>query len=328
MKSPPPTLREQRLFLGWRQKARLNQSEKFPFGNGYAGIVWRTPNCVVARHSWFLDEIKIRMGAFSPLAPVCYRWLFGEVEELLGSATESGRPLFPAVLEMLDLKYNCAPDEILSIPQKGPVILVSNHPYGIVEVLILGAILNGVRGDVRFLAHYMAKSVPQIRDLVFPIDPVRGQGSLAINQRSLKQSVRHLRAGGALVLFPAGRQASFDFSTRGIREGPWTRTAALFSKWTDAPVLPVFFHGCNSWRFYAATTIHPLLGDAFAGRELTNKRGRTIRTSIGVPLESPDLLKGRGLRAATEYLRAQTLALADRATLAQGPASSNMLDFR
>jgi putative hemolysin len=267
----------------------------------------------VTEHQLFFDEFQHRLGALSPLLRLCYRWFFGDAEAAYKRIIESGKPLFPAALETLSLKYNCAAEEIRNIPRQGPAILVSNHTYGIADGLILGAVVSGVRADMRFLAHYMAGLVPQARHLVIPINPFGDDDALRMNRRSLKESIRYLNSGGALIVFPAGRQASYNFSTWKVGEFPWTGTAAKLSKRTSAPVVPVFFHGRNSWKSYAGSAIHPLLGDALSGRDLIAKRGRTFRLSIGAPLDAQALVRERGIEAATEYLRDQTLALADRA---------------
>jgi putative hemolysin len=274
---------------------------------------------------WFLEEIEKRAGSFRPLARFLYTWLFGDIGALFEKAFQSSGPLFPTLLESLGVQFECAPRELQSIPRETSAIFVSNHRYGFLEPAILSAILCERRAQVRFLGHYLAALVPQFREFVIPIDPTPGPRARAMNRRSLKLCTQHLNSGGVLVMFPAGRRAYFDIFRWKITERPWRRTAAWLAHRTGAPVIPVFFHGRNSWKFYVASTIHPLLGGALSGREMMNQRGRTIRVSFGSPLDLKELIEAKGVQAASDRLRALTLALAERAPAARPATQSGAM---
>ena len=82
----------------------------------------------------------------------------------------TGQQLFEKLLEGLGVECECAPADLHRVPQKGPVVAVANHPFGMVEGVILGSLLLRVRPDVKFLANSMLANVPGLGEYVFPVN--------------------------------------------------------------------------------------------------------------------------------------------------------------
>ena len=258
---------------------------------------------------WFMREVEIGLTALRPLAPIFYRWLFGGIETLYRKLIEQGSPTAAEALKKLDIRWQCVRGDLRSIPRNGPAILVCNHPFGVLEGLILGSILADVRDDVKVLGNFMASSIAQVRERLIPVDTLGGPEADSMNVRSIRECVHWLRCGGLLVLFPAADVGSRKFPTFQPADGKWTSTPALLAHWSGAPVIPVFFYGANSWSFYAAGFIHKELRDALVGRELFRKVGNTMRISIGSPIDARKLVEQFGLQKATKILREQTYRL-------------------
>src|SRR5205085_4767126 len=98
-------------------------------------------------------------------------------------------------------------------------IVPANHPFVILVVSILASLLLRIRPDVRFLANGILSAIPEVRDLLIPVDPIHGRSAIAGNGRGLRASLRHLRSGGMLVIFPAGEVSHFRWSDRTITDG-------------------------------------------------------------------------------------------------------------
>ena len=111
----------------------------------------------------------------------------------------------------MDLSYQCSKDDLSRIPKHGPVVIVANHPFGLADPLILGALLSKVRSDMKFLANSLLTSVEELRHLVIPVNPFGGPESVRENYAGLRDSLRWLRNGGVLVVFPAGEVSAFQF---------------------------------------------------------------------------------------------------------------------
>jgi putative hemolysin len=216
----------------------------------------------------------------------------------------TGQQLFERLLEGLGVECECAPGDLHRVPRRGPVVAVANHPFGMVEGVILGSLLLRVRPDVKFLANSMLSNVPGLGEYVFPVNTL-GRAAKE-NWRSLRQSIDWVKKGGMLVVFPAGEVSSLNLSKLEICDPKWDDKVTRIIQMAGAVSLPMFFHGVNSAMFQVAGLIHPRLRTMLLPRELANKRGGTIRISIGRPIKAQSLIRLKNETTATDYLRQRT----------------------
>ncbi len=211
----------------------------------------------------------------------------------------TGQQLFEKLLEGLGVECECAPGDLHRVPRRGPVVAVANHPYGMVEGVILGSLLLRVRPDVKFLANAMLANVPGLGEYVFPVNPFGD--AAGENWKSLRRSIDWVKKGGMLVVFPAGEVSSLRLSKLEISDSKWDDKVTRMIRMSGAVAVPMFFHGVNSAMFQVAGLIHPRLRTMLLPRELANKRGGKIRISIGRPIKPESVTRLEG--AATDYLR-------------------------
>jgi len=213
------------------------------------------------------------------------------------------------VLDYLAIDYSVPEEEIQHIPREGGLIIVANHPFGALDGIILTYLLLKIRGDVRLLANFLLQSIPEMRDLLISCDPFERQSSLNQNRHSLKESIRWLNNGGALVIFPAGEVSHFRLRQGRVVDPRWHDTAARLAIKTGATVVPVYLHGRNSLGFQLAGMLHPWLRTILLPRELMKHAGRNIRLKLGKPLAGNKLAKMGPYQNITRYLRFTTYML-------------------
>ncbi len=216
----------------------------------------------------------------------------------------TGQQLFEKLLEGLGVECECAPGDLHRVPRRGPVVAVANHPFGMVEGVILGSLLLRVRPDVKFLANAMLSNVPGLGEYVFPVNPFGG--AARENWRSLRQSIDWVKKGRMLVVFPAGEVSALRLPQLEISDSKWDDKVTRIIQMAGATALPMFFHGVNSAMFQVAGLIHPRLRTLLLPRELANLRGGKIRISIGRPIKPHSLTRLQSEGAATDYLRQRT----------------------
>ena len=207
------------------------------------------------------------------------------------------------VLASLDVRYNIVRGDCAAIPKEGPLLVVANHPFGGVEGLALLSLLATVRPDVKLMATRMLSAIPELRKSLILVDPFGGSGAASVNMAPVRQSLRWLRQGGVLGLFPAGEVAHLDLAKRCVCESDWHETVAWLMRHSGADVLPVFFHGANGPLFQMAGLIHPRLRTAMLAREIVNKTGRSFQVSIGQILSHEKLDSIRDDGELTRYLK-------------------------
>jgi putative hemolysin len=255
-----------------------------------------------------------------PLTPVLEQWFTQDLGKLFSIASEAKGTFFAEALANCNIGYECAQDDIQRTPAEGPVLVVANHPFGLVEAVILGAILSGVRGDVKFLANSLLAAVPQLHQLILPLDISGGSTAARANLKSVREAVAWLRDRHALVVFPAGEVASIQFPRLGITDPQWNDSVTRLVQRTGATTLPVFFHGANGPAFHIVGAIHPQLRTLLLPREFLNKQGKRIRVSIGSPIRPGRLLSSDVRRDPTDYLRLRTFLLESRSTANARPS--------
>lgn len=198
------------------------------------------------------------------------------------------------------------------IPSTGPLVIVSNHPFGGLDGLVLGAILRRVRPDAKLLVNYLLGCMPEFREIAFLVDPFGGPTAKQRNMAAMKSAIRHVRDGGALGVFPSGEVSHFTIGNRCITDPPWSETVARIVQSTNASVVPVYFEGRNSTLFQMLGMIHPRLRTVMLSRELLRRRNSTVFMHIGHPIPARKLAHMENPRRLTDYLRLRTYVLRSR----------------
>jgi putative hemolysin len=225
---------------------------------------------------------------------------------------------FSNVLERLNLHYYCAEQDAARIPAEGPVVVVSNHPFGFAEIPVLADLVGRRRNDFRFLANSVLDRIDVLRDYLIPVNPFGGPGAARSNLRGLRLAIEWLRKGGSLIVFPSGEVSSVRFPQLRVADPEWKDTISRVVLTTGATVVPAYVHGANSVKFQIAGLIHPRLRTALLPREFLDKRGHTIFLSVGapvVPLKSSRFSS----RQLTAYLRMRTELLETRRLPVRAP---------
>lgn len=240
---------------------------------------------------------------------------FPELNRIYGRITRPGtdtRGFSEKALDELDVEIEAADAEIARVPRTGPLIVVANHPFGGLDGLILTALLQRVRSDVRLLANFLLNMIPELRETFLFVDPFGSSSSTARNVRSMKTAIRWVTGGGALGVFPAGEVSQFIARSRSVVDPAWSITVARLARQTGAAVLPVFFDGRNSLLFQTLGLIHPRLRTLMLPRELLKKRHGSIRVRIGNVIPPDRLARFADAQGLTDYLRVRTYVLRGR----------------
>jgi len=216
-------------------------------------------------------------------------------------------------LDLLQIRCRIDDEDLARIPRTGPLVVVSNHPFGAIDGLILAGILASVRDDVKIMANYVLGGVSNLRDLLILVDPFGGPGAKAYNTGPMRQCLRQLKAGGVLATFPAGEVAHLKLWERQVIDPQWNPDIAGIVRHTRVPVLPIFFNGRNGALFQLLGLVHPRLRTAMLAREIFRKQGQEIDVRIGSPI-APTRVDDFPLdEELTLYLRRRTFLLRHRA---------------
>jgi putative hemolysin len=220
--------------------------------------------------------------------------------------------IWQGVLSEMQVDCEVSAADLKNIPSSGPVVVVANHPFGMIEGAVLGSMLARVRSDVKVMTNYLLAGIPELRQGCIFVDPFQNRRAPLQNRRGIRESLEWLSKGGVLVIFPAGEVSSWDLRTQRITDPKWSDTAARLARASGAAVLPVYVKGENSLPFHLLGFVHPRLRTVRLPQELLNKRGKTIQISIGSDIPAEQLAALPEPEAATRYLRWRTYLLSER----------------
>jgi putative hemolysin len=226
--------------------------------------------------------------------------------------SRSGLSILENLLREMEVEMQVEAADLQRIPKGGPVVVVSNHPYGMLDGAVLGVLLARVRPDVKVMTTFLLEGVPELEPCCIFVDPLQTSKSTERNRHALRQSVEWLRQGGMLVVFPAGEVSHWHMSQASVVDPVWNDVATRLIRKTGASALPVYFCGQNSVGFQLMGMLHPRLRLAFLLQEFLQQQGREVALRIGGSIEAEAISEIPDDRHATEYLRWRTYLLAER----------------
>ena len=203
--------------------------------------------------------------------------------EIYQSEMRSSMDFWGAAMRLLNLSLEYDTAKLAAIPREGPLIIVANHPFGLVDGLLIGSLTNRVRSDFKVLTN--ARLYPPDADVqryILPIDFDQTEEALKTNLATRATARRHIKSGGCLIIFPAGGVATTPtpFARRAI-DLDWKPFTARLVHEAKASVVPIYFHGQNSRLFQIASHISMAARLALLLHEVANKIGRSFHATIG-----------------------------------------------
>jgi putative hemolysin len=196
-----------------------------------------------------------------------------------------------------------------SIPASGPHVVVANHPFGIVDGVILCWMVSQVRRDFKIMRHRVLYQAPEVREHIIPIDLSETREATRQNIAARQDAERILAAGGVLIVFPSGAVAKTKGPFGRAVDLDWKPFVAKMLLRTGADVLPVFFHGQNSRLYQVAANVSLTLKLSLLFHEAINKIGSPITVSIRDRIPNEALRQIGSRQAVTEFLKAATFAV-------------------
>ncbi len=219
-----------------------------------------------------------------------------------------GLEFVDAILDSLGITVEYDEVQLKNIPSEGAFIAIANHPFGGVEGLILLKILSKVRPDVKLMANFLLKKIPNLSEFFIAVNPfenVKNSSSIS----GIKTTLESLRSGNPIGIFPAGEVSAFNTKTQKVMDKQWNPVVGKLIAKAEVPVVPIYFHGNNGLLFNLLGIIHPTLRTAKLPSELFNKKGYTIKMRIGKAIQYKELEQFSNTDKLLTYLRARTYAL-------------------
>lgn len=259
----------------------------------------------------------------SPSDPLLKRLAIGALEAATGrnllrrlyfeqqALAQAGDSFFDLAIKALsvDLRYDA--QRLAALPKVGPLVVIANHPFGVLDGIIMCALMRKARPDFLTLANAVLLRAPEFRDHILPIDFSPSKEAARANASSRSKALEHLKSGGCMVIFPAGAISTSPdpFGRIPAIDPPWTPFLARLVQGAKAPVAPVFFHGQNSRLFHFVSHINGTARLGLFFHELRCKIGASCDVSIGETIPFQQMSEMTERKALVSYLREATYRL-------------------
>ena len=170
------------------------------------------------------------------------------------------------------------------IPANGPLLVVANHPFGLIEGMVIDVLLQAVRPDTTVMAVHWLMQIPEFAERLISVGPRHMQRRRGRSVAGLRQALAWLKQGHAMAVFPASHLERFRWDLGRVAEPDWSPHAANLIRRTGATTIPVHFRGHIGLGFLLLTAICPPLLNGLLIREFLNKRGKTLTAVWGLPI--------------------------------------------
>ncbi len=222
----------------------------------------------------------------------------------------NGGDFWQVMVDRYGLSLDVVGGSLANIPTAGPLILIANHPYGILDGLMMGHILSRTRGDFRILAHQVFRKAPDLNRAILPVSFDETKEALQLNLQTRKDCLGYLGQGGAVGVFPGGTVSTGATPFARPMDPGWRNFTARMVAKSDATVVPVYFDGHTSRLFQIASHLHSTLRMGLLIKEFRRRIDTPVRVVIGQPIDRKEIMARQSdAKALMDFLRKATYEL-------------------
>lgn len=243
-------------------------------------------------------------------------WLTAKIQllRLIRGFERSGAPFgsafWPKAIRHMGIRIDTPADEIARIPVTGPVVVVANHPSGLVDGMIMAEMINRVRPDFRILTRSLLTGIPEVAEFMIPVPFPHEENARELGLEMRNLTMEHLKRGGVIILFPAGKVACTTGWFGTAVEAEWNVFTHKMIQRSGATILPIHFPGQNSRLYQIANRVSATLRQGLLLYEIKRSLFKPQRPHIGLPLSADVLDQWEGNpRGFLAWLREHTLSL-------------------
>ncbi|MGO9740484.1 MAG: lysophospholipid acyltransferase family protein [Roseiarcus sp.] len=209
----------------------------------------------------------------------------------------------------LDVRFDAA--ALQRIPKSGSVVVVANHPYGVLDGIVISWLIEHARPDFVVLTNAVLMRAPEVHGFILPIDFSETPEAMETNLKSRAAARAQLERGGVVVVFPAGSVSTAPdrLGLQPAVDGRWQPFVAQLLQRSKATVVPIWFGGQNSRLFQIASHLSQTLRLSLIFHEVKARIGALMQVEIGEPIAFENLAAIKDRQALADHLREITYAL-------------------
>lgn len=193
-----------------------------------------------------------------------------------------GVSVFTSAIRALGATLTISGEGLSAIPSQGGLLVIANHPFGILDGLAVGDLISRVRPDLKVMVHSLLCQPVEARDVLLPVDFGEGPDARRTSAETRRQAVDWLKSGHVLVIFPAGSVSTSPrpFAAQAV-DCAWHPFVARLAKVAGVRVLPLFVEGQNSRLFQMVSHVSYPARVALIFHETRRRIRKGVRIQVG-----------------------------------------------
>ena len=272
-----------------------------------------------------MDYIDSKYFSYAdPDDPILKKILIRSIEYLTGQPKlfklyrsyqekpERWKSFWDGCVNLLKLRINISNVDLDKIPETGPAIVVANHPFGVLDGLVLSWIVSQKRKDFKLLVHSLLLRAPETKGNLLPIDFTGDKQALLTNLDTRKKARKHISDGGCIIIFPSGTVSTtlkfYQKKTKAF-DCEWKKFTSRLIKQTDPNIIPINFPGTNSLAFQIFSHISLVLRSSLLFFEIKRRINSDVEVFVGESFKYSELEDNLSNDELADLLRTKTYLL-------------------
>lgn len=209
------------------------------------------------------------------------------------------------------IKLRIDNEQLLNHLPEGAFVTVSNHPFGALDGITLIHLIASRRPEFKVMVNMVLNQISAMRpnfiavDALASNDPAKKQ----VSMRGIREVIKQVRSGNPVGFFPAGAVSKINFKGE-LNDRQWQPSVIRLIEQLKVPVIPIFFHGSNSWWFNFLGLVSWQLRTLRLPAEVFRKCGKEIHVSVGDVISVEEQKQHQGsVTEFADFLKAKTYEL-------------------
>ncbi|MDE5827633.1 MAG: lysophospholipid acyltransferase family protein [Duncaniella sp.] len=215
------------------------------------------------------------------------------------------------LLEDLNIKLRIDNEKVLDNLPEGAFITISNHPFGALDGITLIDIVGRRRPDFKVMVNMILNYIVAMRPNFIAVDQTASDdpAKKAVSMKGIKEAIMQVRKGHPIGFFPAGAVGNYNKHLK-FEDREWRESIIRLIQQLKVPVIPIFFHGYNSWWFRFLGIVSWQLRTLRLPAEVFRRKNDTLHISVGDPISVEEINAHSGsLKELGDFLRQRTYSL-------------------
>lgn len=226
---------------------------------------------------------------------------------------EPGAPFVANLLKDFDIKLDIDGLDVLDNLPEGAFITVSNHPFGALDGIALIHIVASRRPDYKVMVNMILGRIKAMEPNFIAVDAMASDdpAKQAVSMKGIREVIKRVKEGHPIGFFPAGAVSKVNIRGQLI-DRTWQPSVIRLIDKLKVPVIPIYFHGSNSWFFNFLGVVCWQLRTLRLPSEVWRKCHTTMHISVGKPISVDEQRAHAGsIEELGQYLKDRTYALRD-----------------